>query len=67
MKWGGGTSTNGCFMIYIYLRANKTLIHNFCIYIFLTNGGKNLAIKDAVELQYDNGEGQADPDSQRPY
>jgi hypothetical protein len=36
-------STNGCFRVHIYLRTNKTLIHN-SLYVF-DNWGKNLSHK----------------------
>jgi len=37
-------STNGCFMLHIYLCTNKTLIHNF-LHVF-ENWGKNLSHKN---------------------
>jgi hypothetical protein len=43
-------STNGCFRLHIYLRRNKTLIHNF-LYVF-DNWEKNLSHeKDVVQLK----------------
>ena len=41
---GGGGSTNGCFRLHIYLRKNKTLLHN-SLYV-VDNWGKHLSYKE---------------------
>jgi len=62
VKWKK-LSTNRCVSLHIYLRTNKTLIHN-SLYVFDNQEGKIWAIKLQEENVYLKG--QANPDNQCP-
>jgi hypothetical protein len=47
--WIENISTNSCFGLHIYLRTNKTLMHNSFVYLTTWGGGKNFRYK---KMQY---------------